>query len=494
MLFVTDLTSNVKKISRMELHSILKEFKGKKIEEKFLLLDERVAQLTSCPTEARGALFRSLSRFKSDYKEKWNAARSTDDRFIKNNSKWLQATVELPVWSRRGGPPTKDFGELTDRSKRRRTKELRAQVPVNELTYAAGVSQGTSGNKAASKLIKEITSSPTRARKVRKILASTKKEVTVKKYTPQEALALYVNGDFTRAQWELIQGGRKEIYPCYSILQKAKKESYPAEDSIKVTETSFEVGLQALLDHTALRLILYLKEVIDTLSEFEKKHLKLISKWGCDGSHQTTFKQKFTNTDDTDANVFLSSLVPVRLCVCVNGDTKKIVWQNPVPSSVRYCRPIRARFVHETKDVTKDEIEYVENQAKTLNATENKGAKINHSILLTMVDGKVCNAATDTKSTMRCYICGQTSKEFNKLKKGDVNANNLKFGLSILHARIRFFELLLHISYKIPIQKWQSRTLEEKKTIKENKEKIQKFQGGNGPPYRYSQSWIWKQQ
>lgn len=216
--------------------------------------------------------------------------------------------------------------------------------------------------------------------------------------------------------------------------------------------------------------------MIDTLSEVEKQHLTLISKWGCDGSNQTQFKQKFANTGEDDANIFLSSLVPVRMVVFINGETRKIVWQNPVPSSVRFCRPIRARFIHETKDITKEEITYIEEQAR--NITETTGledsVKINHTILLTMVDGKVCNAATDTTSTMRCYICGQTSKNFNKLERGNVCEESLKFGLSILHARIRFFELLLHLAYKAPLQKWQARTAEEKNVLKDTKQKIQK--------------------
>lgn len=461
----------------MELYTIIKEFKGKMIEEKFSLLEERLAQLTSCPPEETSVLTRSLKYFKTSFKERWSAARNTDKRFVENNMEWLNVSLELPTWTRKAGRPAKEFGELCDRSKRRRTKDLRHQVPVAELTYAASVSQFTSGNVDASKIMKDITSTPTRAKKFRKAISSAKKVPIARKYTPQEALALFVEGNFTRGQWELIQGGRKEIYPCYSLLQKAKKECYPAEeDSIKVTETSFEVELQALLDHTALRLLQYLKEVIETLSEFEKQHLTLISKWGCDGSNQTQFKQTFANTGDDDANIFLSSLVPVRMVVSINGETRKIVWQNPVPSSVRFCRPIRARFIKETKDITKEEITYIEEQARNLKETAamEDSVKINHTILLTMVDGKVCNAATDTTSTMRCYICGQTSKDFNKLERSNVCEEFLKFGLSILHARIRFFELLLHLAYKAPLQKWQARTAEDKNVLQDTKQKIQK--------------------
>ncbi|KAF2894322.1 hypothetical protein ILUMI_11851, partial [Ignelater luminosus] len=80
-----------------------------------------------------------------------------------------------------------------------------------------------------------------------------------------------------------------------------------------------------------------------------------IIKWGYDGSQQSQFKQKFNNSTDSDSNIFQSSLVPLRLVVRTNGETVKIIWQNPVPSSVRFCRPIHIRFISETKDITKEE-------------------------------------------------------------------------------------------------------------------------------------------
>ena len=42
-----------------------------------------------------------------------------------------------------------------------------------------------------------------------------------------------------------------------------------------------------------------------------------------------------------------------------------------------------------------------------------------------------------------------------------------------MHARIRFFESLLHLAYKIPLQKWQAQSDDEKKIVKEAKKKIQ---------------------
>lgn len=147
-----------------------------------------------------------------------------------------------------------------------------------------------------------------------------------------------------------------------------------------------------------------------------------------------------------------------------------------MPSSPRFCRPIRIRFLHETANITKNEIKYVEDQIKKLTKTELSNSKgvmyILHTLVLTMVDAKVCNAATDTKSTMRCYICGKTSKDFNDFK--DIKTEALRFGLSTLHARIRLFETLLHIAYKLPLKKWQARGQEEKNIVNQTKKEFKK--------------------
>lgn len=75
----------------------------------------------------------------------------------------------------------------------------------------------------------------------------------------------------------------------------------------------------------------------------------MIVKWGCDGSQQTEFKEKFLDDTSSDANIFQSSMVPLQLICAIN---KKVIWKNSTPSSPRFCRPIRIRFVKETQDVT----------------------------------------------------------------------------------------------------------------------------------------------
>jgi hypothetical protein len=79
---------------------------------------------------------------------------------------------------------------------------------------------------------------------------------------------------------------------------------------------------------------------------------------------------------------------------------------------------MRVRFVHESADTTREEVAYYEGQIKTLKLSSittdgGRVVKVHRKMLLTMIDGKVCNAATNTASTMRCYVCGNTSKDFN---------------------------------------------------------------------------------
>lgn len=464
-------------MTREDMFNIIRQCDFKNLDKKLDFLEQKLIEITTCPDDKINLLRDSLKSFKHHYKLKWVSACYKECRFRKTNEQWLKDTISLPVWRQhKPGRPTKEFQECSDRSKRRKTENLRSEIPHDELTYAAVMSERAAGNKDLSQLIKQASVTPTRATKFRKIINSAEKCIKSGKLSVTQALIKYVEADLTRKQYNIIRKGQEDIYPCYSLLQRDKKECYPKD--IYVSEAIAEVTVQNLLDHTVQRLCLYLEEVLVTATETEMQNMVLISKWGCDGSKAQEFKQKFENKSNSDAHVFISSLVPLRLMSNENG-TQKVWWQNPVPSSSRFCRPIRIQFVHETNEVTRSEIQHIDNQAQILCPTEveisSKVMKVAHTLVLTMVDGKVCNAATNTTSTMKCYICKQTSKDFNMLKsvqECDIDPNLLKFGLSILHARIRFLETCLHIAYKLPIKKWRL-SPEEKKISAERKKEIQ---------------------
>lgn len=82
---------------------------------------------------------------------------------------------------------------------------------------------------------------------------------------------------------------------------------------------------------------------------------------------------------------------------------------------------MRIPFIHETNDITNEEIKYQNEQIKHL-----PGIKITvgyhevtvyYKLVFTMVGSKVCNAAINISSIMRGYIYKATSKDFNNLLK-----------------------------------------------------------------------------
>ncbi|KAL4705530.1 hypothetical protein ACJJTC_005362, partial [Scirpophaga incertulas] len=285
------------------------------------------------------------------------------------------------------GRPNKLFLDLSERSKRRKTEELRTSN-IDELTYATQMKLREKGKVEASRIVKDLTKSPRRARKYAAAMKKStleEEQDKIMKLKHFRALFMYTEAGLTQAQYEIVRDTNPSFYPCYTILQKLKKECYPTIH--RVTETCAEVTVQNLMDHTAQRLILHLGEgAVEQLTELEKQSLILISKWGCDGSQQMTYKMKFENEADSDANIFQTSMVPLQL---VYGQDKKILWQNPVPSSPRYCRPIRIRFVKETIDIINEEIDYIKSQVASLNESEVQGLSVKHKMLFTMVDGKV---------------------------------------------------------------------------------------------------------
>lgn len=346
--------------------------------------------------------------------------------------------------------------------------------------FATHMSLRSSGQNEAASVVKDLsTSSPSRASKYKAGLRLAGK-AAVTKLSGDSALSMLVEAKLTRSQYEVVRMTAKThntpIYPCYPKVLEAKTRCYPS--NISVNETIAEVKLQPLLDHTCTRILRVQNDVIDMLDQTDVRHLKLILKWGMDGSSdQSEYKQKFANEDSSDASIFLTSLVPLQLITIDNEKRREIIiWKNFRPSSTRFCRPIKMQFLHE-------DVRQLTKRATSLVPLDiliaGKKLTIHYEMLLTMIDGKVCNSITSTTSTMRCYLCGATSKEFNDIKRmhqKKVEESRLSFGLSTLHARINFFECLLHLGYELGIRKWQARSLEDKSNIRERKTCIQKAQ------------------
>lgn len=343
----------------------------------------------------------------------------------------------------------KDFEDCSERSKRRRIAEL-AKVD----------------NSAINSLLND----------------SNRSNTSSMEFNTDEVLSLITEAKLTKHQYLLlrrfINSKSQNALPSYHKVLEAKKRCYPSDEI--VTESSAEIELQSLLDHTTTRI---LESQSDVLSNVDiSKEFVLVGKWGFDGSTgHSEYKQKFSDSSiEDDGSLFVTSYCPLQLiCKSNTSDPDQIVWKNPRPSSTRYCRPIRFQFAKETKELSVKEESYFKNKIDNLQPSSFtfKGCeiKIQHSLQLTMVDGKVCGALSDLSCSM-CYICSATPKEMNDIDKclsKSVDSSKYEFGLSPLHSWIRFFEYFIHISYRLDFKTWQARSAESKALLAQKKQFLQ---------------------
>lgn len=294
------------------------------------------------------------------------------------------------------------------------------------------------------------------------------------KYTAEEALALYIDGGYTKKAYKDLQSGTKKrnanIFPTYDVLLSAKKMCYPS--GLNVTDHSFEVPLQSLVDHTVSRLYTAHAKDFPAAENNNIPTITAIYKWGCDGSSgHATYRQNFNDTNACmiDQHMFSVCLVPLQI---VLGST--IIWKNMKPSSTRYCRPVKLLCLKETSDLVRDEVNNFKSQIAEIQPTRLEKYEVHHKFHMTMIDGKVFSVLAESSSLV-CGICGTTPKKMNDIihiQNLPCKENLYEYGLSSLHAWIRFLDCILHISYRIILKKWQVRS-SEKAAVDVRKMKIQ---------------------
>jgi len=257
---------------------------------------------------------------------------------MEHNSNWLDTVITISISGHNSeasaqknpggrGRPVKEFGLCGERSKRRKANEM-SKNDTELLVYAAQKSLRVDGKHEEAKLMKEaIMTTPSRSRKINKAWSISKNIPNIISYTPAEALALMIDSRLTKSSYQIIRTQAKsrgaDIYPSYKRLCEAKAECYPPKECIHITETMSEIELQALLDLTVRRIIQLQSEVLQRTQNM-LHNLRLISKWGCDGSSgHSLYKQVFTTVEQSDSDLFMTCLVPLQLYAVSEDDGKK---------------------------------------------------------------------------------------------------------------------------------------------------------------------------
>lgn len=423
------------------------------------------------------------------FNKRWALASRKKETFLQKYCTWLDSRYSLnlpdseqystPSTSGQRGRACVAYGDSSESTKKRKNTLLLQDYGFEHIKNAYLQGLRALREYTEAHLVEELRTADTQ--KKLDISSKWNDSDQMKILSDTEALSAFIDLDLTKAQYMYLKNLTNErkccIFPPYYKIQEIKRSCYPPSSTIEITNTYAKViNIQDLLDHTAARIL-----KIDSVFQKQHRTLILYSKWGCDGSSgQSQYKQILAEESETisDANLFITSLVPIRL---VDVQSGSVVWQNPVPSSVRFCRPISIEFCKETPEKTKAVVDDIKKQIRAAQASliNKDGVVVNvkHELFLTMIDGKVAQVLTDTPSGSTCTICGATPRLMNDLSKVTArpeNENAYQYGLSTLHAWIRCMEMILHISYNLSFKTWSASTEENKRLKKEKKEVVQK--------------------
>ena len=130
------------------------------------------------------------------------------------------------------------------------------------------------------------------------------------------------------------------------------------------------------------------------------------------------------------------------------------LWQNPVPSSPIYCRPVRIEFVKENDQVVRKEFDRLDDEIENIVPTLVEGVTVHQKFYPTMVDGKVVQILSGTASSGTCYLCDPTPVGMNDIEevyKMQPSEELLRYGESPMHLYLNTRNCVLLLAYRLEI-------------------------------------------
>ncbi len=379
------------------------------------------------------------------------------------------------------GRPEKPFEQKCERSKRNSISKL--ATSADNVEFLLKSAKLTAKNKGDVEI----------ANSINKVILEHKKAVKkspkeIIKLSPLEALHMILKKRMTKDDYldlkRITKLRNADIFPGYDAILAEKLECRPK--SVIITGVSAKVSVHDLVYHTVDRIIQKEEERLSAIGKSLKdKDLNFIFSWGFDGStSQSQYNQRCTGFPNAaDSSLFVTVINPLRLHE--KGDVSNIIWNNPAPLSMRYIRPLRMERVKETKEHVLQvkmevETEISEIQPFTFQLKNGSIVTVSIEMHLTLIDGKIFSIITGTGSFQLCPICKCTPIQMNvydNLINGTFEPHReyLKFGINTLHSWLRVFDMLLHISYRLTIEKWQARGVKKQIFLKRRDEVRQKL-------------------
>lgn len=429
---------------------------------------------TAHHTKLETAELSKIENFVKLFDKKMQSVTGSILKFKTKYSQWMDDSMDILFSA--AGAPCKPYDDLCEKSKKKRTSLTLSKHSNTEVcdTFKEMLKKENRPKEALQIADVVPTASPKRLKRIVKSIPTPSSETD---FTEEEAIALMLELGLSKNKYLILRTALIEkghtILPSYFAIKDKKDSLLPSP--IAVNEHEACIDLSTLLENTASRIVSDFS--IDQLKRANNCDVVLMCKWGCDGlSALPEYKHASGGQNiSTYKSVFMSSLVPLRIrsYSTTEPSTNNAfddVWINSAPGSKAFCRPIGFEYIKESNSTTKNLVEYINGEIDTLEPIYIEIGEytfnISFKLSLTMIDGKVCNAITDTLSTWKCPICNENKSQFSNIsKERTINEDVLAFGISPLHARIRFMEHFLHIAYDL---KYKTIPGNENKTVKKN--------------------------
>lgn len=237
-----------------------------------------------------------------------------------------------------------------------------------------------------------------------------------------DATALIYNVNLSSRQYQMIRSlclPHGLLFPTRNDVDKFKKSLHPPIFSCQIKSS---VDFDHLLRDTARSLIDLQFLDSQTQALAVQKQFSLVGKFGIDGSgahkirHQIIDHEKILDeTPHLDPSkidsILLSCYVPLTLTMNDN-----IVWENPVPNSTVFARPVSLTRCKEIRPVIEKELEPIFNSLKrqpTFSQID-EVTTVSFRTECSMVDGKMVDIIQGDSGAF-CHYCTSTKSDCNDL-------------------------------------------------------------------------------
>lgn len=426
-------------------------------------------------TKVDKAEFSKIENFVKIFEKNMLTVRGSVPKFQSKFDTWLESSIEININTSLTGAPYKQYDDLGPKSKKNRILQTLSSHSSTEVTDT--FKEMLKKNKQPMEAMKIADILPSASpKKLRRIAKCIPTPTSGNDFTDEEAIALMLELGLSRNKYNILRKALMEkgfnILPSYTSIKTNKQNILPHPIAVNDQEACIE--LANLLENTATRIVSGFST--DQLNKVNNSDVVMLCKWGCDGlSSLPEYKQAGQIQSSSGyKSVFMASLVPLRIRLysksCENAFED--IWINPTPGSKLFCRPIGFEYTKESTTSTKDLVAYINGEKDNLEPISIEIGtfrfNISFDLKLTMIDGKVSNAITDTSSFWKCSICNENKSQFSDIfKERTINEEVLSYGISPLHCRIRFMEHFLHIAYDL---KYRSIPENANKPVKSNEE------------------------